>query len=751
MNNHLKQLKYILVFSFLLTNLNSVISQDRVELYNQLIDSIKLKRLQQAGPMPQLDLCKEALSIAEQMEDKDKVLSVCLYMLDPILSSMDSESFQLYLNKGLPIAESMEDSSNKAKYLGGLGNYYMRAGPMETASYYSQYSLKVAEAIKDSSILADMYSRYAWIVETGDDSIQYYLEKSLEINLDIKDSSGIARSYGNLGVFFLNYKSDLDKTIEYITASNDIFHLQKKDFFLGTGYFNLSKVYMMKADYESAIKYAQLSLEVKERSNDQYGIINAYQILGDIHLEMDRKEDALDYYNKGRFKAEQTSNNGLLGYLYESLAELYLEIEIDSASYFYTKNLELANTFGHQLGQGISNFGLGVVAYKKEQYELAENYMSKGLDLMVDTDNQMNYNPALLKMSEMYLEWFEKSEKASTKGPNLENVQEVLDDFNQVMTVEEPYENRKLLYQNYSKLYEAKKNFNLQAFYQSKLLSLQDSFIVNRNIEVANEYAEKLKTTEKEKEIIALEAENKIASFRNTMFSYALGATVLFFGLVFYFFRRFTKIRQRETQLEENQKFRTRLSRNLHDDVSSLLNSLAMQTELAAMEIADDKKDTFNNIVINSRKAVQNMRDTVWAIDSSKDKYENLLDRILDYAEENLDLKDFKLNFEKFNWRSDMHVLPEHRQNIYLIFKEAITNILKHAKGDVVNIGVGFDQNQFVLDIHNNGLVERVKTSGVGTESMKKRAQEIGASIDFSTDNGFRVNLKMPLVQKNLN
>lgn len=424
---------------------------------------------------------------------------------------------------------------------------------------------------------------------------------------------------------------------------------------------------------------------------------------------------------------------------------MYQNTDKDSSILYYEKALNLAQKTNDQARVGSSYRALGALYYEKEEFEVAESYLLKSLEIHTEQDIQTSIKPTLLTISEMYLNWFDKSEAKNIKGPDLNNVEKTLKDYEQSFLEDEPYESKRRLFLNYSHLYKAKKNYRQQAIYQNKLLALQDSFIINRNIEVANEYAEKLKTSEKEKEIITLEASNKIATFRNSVFSYALIGTILFFSLLFFLFRRITNIRQKEQQLIENQKFRTRLSRNLHDDVSSLLNSLALQTELASLSANPEKKETLDSIALKSRQAVQNMRDTVWAIDASKDKFENLQDRIVEYAQQNLSIKDFKLHIEKFNWQKDLNILPEHRQNIYLIFKESITNILRHAKGDIVNIGLGFDKKNFVMDIQNNGDSGPINKSGVGMESMKKRALEIGGKLSISSDEGFSVRLELPI------
>jgi signal transduction histidine kinase len=742
-------LQYLLLFVILFFNFNVSQAQDKPAVKSEvrkMVDSIY--RIQYKGQDMQraLLLCKEALAMAEKQGNPDETLMVYNRLGGSISYTDDQKLKDKFLTIGLQLAKQTKAMGRKGSYYHYRSQYYKEVGPLDSAAYYAKKSLEVKRISKDTTGVIAALTNYAFSVASDPDTMIHYLEESLELAIGYRDSTRMAIAHGNIGTVYLNKKNDFVRSMERFESSNEIFTRMGKPLYVATGYYNISRIYKLRADYENAIKYGLLNLEIRRNNGDDNGAVSALKQIGDYHVKMNRDTDALNYYHQARTLAESRNMNTNLVHVYTSLGEYYLEIQQDSAEYYFLKNLKLAKEIDHDQTEGTVKINLGSLYAKQNKYELAENYILDGLRQLEDNSNLLDLKPGLLVLTEMYLEWFDKSKGDNTKGPLLQNVENILEKFESTITGDDPYTSRMQLYQNYSKLYEAKKDYANQVKYQSKLVALQDSFIVNRNIEVANEYAEKLKTSEKEKEIIALEAENKIASFRNSVFSYALGGTVLFFGLLFYLFRRFTKIRQKENQLQENQKFRTRLSRNLHDDVSSMLNSLAMQTELAAMEVSPDKKSTFDDIVIKSRQAVQNMRDTVWAIDSSKDKYENLLDRIVDYAEDNLNLKNFKIDIEKYNWKKDVNILPEHRQNIYLVFKEAITNILKHSKGDLVKIGIGFKQNNFVLDVENNGEVNRLKKSGVGTESMIKRANEIGGEISFAYDDGFKVSLKMPLV-----
>lgn len=145
-----------------------------------------------------------------------------------------------------------------------------------------------------------------------------------------------------------------------------------------------------------------------------------------------------------------------------------------------------------------------------------------------------------------------------------------------------------------------------------------------------------------------------------------------------------------------------------------------------------------------SRDAMEHMRDTVWAIDSRKDKYENLVDRMREYAEKNLALRNITHEFIITDVDTKKFINPEKRQTIYLIFKEAITNIVKHSNGDHVIIEFADKKNSIQLLIRDNGTQKEIRSSdGLGMSNMKMRAMKIGGILTTKYENGFIVELAL--------
>ncbi|HZV69505.1 MAG TPA: histidine kinase [Saprospiraceae bacterium] len=202
------------------------------------------------------------------------------------------------------------------------------------------------------------------------------------------------------------------------------------------------------------------------------------------------------------------------------------------------------------------------------------------------------------------------------------------------------------------------------------------------------------------------------------------------------------RFQQKFKRQKELEKLRVNISSDLHDDVGTILSGLAMQSQMMSYEALEEQRKPLLELSDMSREAMDRMRDTVWAIDARKDKFENLIDRMRDFAEKNLERKNITHAFIVNGIDGKKFISPETRQNIYLIFKEAITNIVKHSDATHVMIKFVQDGTHLHLIIHDNGKEKPIaKTDGLGVSNMMMRAKKIGGELNAGYDDGFKVEL----------
>ena len=236
-----------------------------------------------------------------------------------------------------------------------------------------------------------------------------------------------------------------------------------------------------------------------------------------------------------------------------------------------------------------------------------------------------------------------------------------------------------------------------------------------------------------------MKADNAIAELEKKQLLFgSILALILLSLLGYYIYKRIQK-RNAEEQKERALAIRHKLSNDLHDEVGSNLTGLVLMAEGISMS-DNPSKTSIDKLATLSRSTMTTMRDTVWAIDSRKDSVGDLVARIIDFGQDLFEDSEtlFKIKQEIEN---DKKPLPtEIRQNIYLLYKEALSNAAKHSKGNELNLFIKQTNKSFELKIHNNGDVdEKIKGSGLGLESMRERAEAFGGTFTIDTQDGFSV------------
>jgi ligand-binding sensor domain-containing protein/two-component sensor histidine kinase len=194
-------------------------------------------------------------------------------------------------------------------------------------------------------------------------------------------------------------------------------------------------------------------------------------------------------------------------------------------------------------------------------------------------------------------------------------------------------------------------------------------------------------------------------------------------------------------KLVDIERIRVRIASDLHDDVGASLTEVALQSDfLQASKIDLEFKQSLEQIGKQCRKIVTSLDDIVWSIDARNDTVGDLTDRMQDYILNVLEPKNFQVNYDFEDLKMENKLEVPVKENLYLIFKEAVNNISKYSNGDMVDISMNTENGNFKFQIHDNGTSGAgKKKTGHGLRNMDMRAKRIGADIDVSTKNGFTV------------
>ncbi len=207
------------------------------------------------------------------------------------------------------------------------------------------------------------------------------------------------------------------------------------------------------------------------------------------------------------------------------------------------------------------------------------------------------------------------------------------------------------------------------------------------------------------------------------------GLILLLAGVLIYVF-----FQLRFRSLKQLQQLRVQIASDLHDEVGGLLTRITLFSDNVRFgrNTAPEKETKIEKIAALSRDATTTMSDVLWAIDARNDFAGSLADRMREHAEDMLLPANIELVFDVTEVHQKQKIPSEVRQQLYLIFKEAINNIVKHTRATAVRIAYQYDSRYFLLRIINNGTDKPFRTtvSGQGLKNMEMRAAKIGAGMD---------------------
>jgi len=210
--------------------------------------------------------------------------------------------------------------------------------------------------------------------------------------------------------------------------------------------------------------------------------------------------------------------------------------------------------------------------------------------------------------------------------------------------------------------------------------------------------------------------------------------------------------RYRVSRLLEVERLRVRIASDLHDDIGATLTKISLHSELIQSGSEPNEiKDSLQKIGAMSRELITTMSDIVWSIDARNDTIGNLIDRMRDFAASVFSMQAVEVDFDFAGLETQKKLPVDLRQNIYLIFKEALNNIAKHAEASRVEVQIENLNEKFSMTIRDDGKGwrenEYEKLSGHGLRNMKMRAARLGGHLNISRNGGCTINLTAPALR----
>ena len=216
---------------------------------------------------------------------------------------------------------------------------------------------------------------------------------------------------------------------------------------------------------------------------------------------------------------------------------------------------------------------------------------------------------------------------------------------------------------------------------------------------------------------------------------------LLFYGFYLYRIR----------QLKNLQNVRNRIASDLHDDIGATLTNINMLSEISRknLEQPQEAEKFLQRISEEVTSTSQALNDIIWSVNSRNDSLEETLTRMRRYAAELFDNSNTICHLSLDEAAAGKKLSMEQRRDLYLIYKESMNNIHKHASANNVWIDVQWRNGKLHLKIKDDGkgFNPSISTNGNGLKNILSRTEKWkgSSSIKSTPGNGALIEIIIPL------
>jgi signal transduction histidine kinase len=201
------------------------------------------------------------------------------------------------------------------------------------------------------------------------------------------------------------------------------------------------------------------------------------------------------------------------------------------------------------------------------------------------------------------------------------------------------------------------------------------------------------------------------------------------------------KIKRRVEELErrhalENE--RKRISKDMHDELGANLTRIAILSEIAKNDMGDSNRlqTHLEKIAETARATIDSMSEIIWAINPQNNTLDNLSAYLRKCAAAVFEMTPVRCRLNFPETVPDHPISAEFRRHIFMAVKEALHNVVKHAKATEVEIELVSQNHALQIVVKDDGrgfAADARHGHGNGLRNMSKRIEEVGGKLEIQS------------------
>jgi ligand-binding sensor domain-containing protein/signal transduction histidine kinase len=213
---------------------------------------------------------------------------------------------------------------------------------------------------------------------------------------------------------------------------------------------------------------------------------------------------------------------------------------------------------------------------------------------------------------------------------------------------------------------------------------------------------------------------------------------------------------ERLEQQHAIEKERTRIAQDMHDDLGARLSEIVLLSELTHRREAKPEQvhAMTGKISAAARDLVDNLDAIVWAVNPKNDSLNKFVQYLSECIPMYLEPAAIRCLFDVPSKLMDCPLSSEVRHNLFLVVKEALHNVVKHAQASEVRISLCVQNETLCLRLEDNGKAfpsQNDSAFGNGLLNMKDRVHRIGGQLNLESTPGKGTGILIRIPIKRIN
>ena len=606
------------------------------------------------------------------------------------------------------------------------------------------------------------------------DSALVYFRNGLEIAKNVRNTYYTAVFHLMNGSVY-TFVSDFEPALaELKTAYNLSTTLDSVRLLIRTSR-NLGNVYWNMGNYDLALEYYIISLDISQKSGNKLGISSALNNIGNVYQEVKNYDRAIDYYKQSEIIAEKEGFARVLAISNNNLGDVFsIKGQYDSALFYFEKALNELKKTKSKFDAGIYMGNIANLYLKTDSLEKSKHYFLESLNYAVYTGDKTGIASCNLGLADLHLH----EKKTGIAFDFLKTGTEISEEIGSLKLMLYAY---KLNAQYYLQ----KKEYSIANHFLSRQMAVKDSIYSLENGENVANLENQYKEVKSLREIELLKEKQK--NFINlTILGFS--AFIIISLIIFIAYGQKTRsnqlLREKNLQIETSKEILekkhqklikseeqlNRLNKTKDDfltiishDLKNPLNSIRGFTELLIRNydtLSDEKRKNFLHEVFDSIERINLLINNIlfWVKSQADDiQFKPVKFNLSSRIEDNISIYNLMISNKEIELQNKVPIDIEVFADIYIfdmIIRNILSNSLKftEAKGKII-ITCQKDGQKVKLSISDNGIgipEDKLKVilnrkehfTTIGTRHEQGTGLGLGLAFKFINQTGGSFNIK---------